>query len=74
LIIASTVISVGTTTTILTTCFLGPKPPGICSAIPGYNESAENNEKLVREFRRLQNDVEENKKRIDELEKQNEQR
>ena len=76
LIVSSIFISIVSTTAVVSVCFLsGPDDvPGICTTIPGYHDSVENNKKLLKQFEQLQKVTQENQQRIDKLEKRDEQR
>lgn len=55
-------------------CFLGSspgdKPSAACSLMPGYDETREQNEAIIKEFQRLQKITRENQSRIDRLERE----
>jgi hypothetical protein len=56
---------------LVSTCFLGTsgEPPRACNWMPGYTEALESDTEIIKEFRQLQKITQENRGRIQKLER-----
>lgn len=68
------IVSAVTTITTVSTCFLrnfeGKEPPAVCSVMPGYQQTLDRNNRLIRNFTTLIETTEKNERQIKKLQRE----